>query len=99
MPKAAGKRPSLFTRLAVEATRRLMSLWYDVTVIKKTPGLDGPIRGALIMLGPHTGYDDPPLVNANIFRLLPASPVAHEALFTATGVKTVMGAGHGNPGT
>ncbi len=76
--------------LVVALVKRLLATWYDVKVEKKTPGLDGPIKGALLLLTPHTGIDDPPLVYANIWRQMPAIPVATEGVFVETGTKSAM---------
>lgn len=83
--------------IAVAVVKRLLAIWYDVKVEKKTSGLDGPIKGALLLVTPHTGLDDPPLVYANIWRLLPAMPVATEGVFAEFGSKRAMSILNGLP--
>ena len=82
-------------RVLTGVTRGIFATRYDVAVTKDDRittdlALRGPIKGALVMLTPHTGYDDPGVVYASIAPFIPCRPVGTEALFTQPGLKDIM---------
>ncbi len=91
-PTVAG---SLLRRLLTGVARGIFATRYDVSVTKddkvsEDVALRGPIKGALVLLTPHTGLDDPAVVYARIAPFLPCRPVGTEGLFTQPGLKDIM---------